>query len=97
MCNCASCKLTDSYAEKGFDAWPKGEGIRRSGKDKVYAAHWAFCGAEAHKRPEKFDVRMRLGGKFIPLSTYKDLPHYAPFYTGAKAWDEGIAWGDESC
>ena len=112
MCDCKSCVETDSlsgfildndlqvtgcaWPAKGFANWPKGEHIRRSGKDKVYTAHWNHCGAEAHKKREKLDMRMHLGGKSIPLSAYKDLAHYAPFYTGARAWDAPIAWIDKS-
>lgn len=78
MCDCSSCQFTDSFTNKGFAKWPKGEHLRRSGKDKVYAAHWRFCGAEAHKTYDKFDMRMHLGGKSYDFETYKDLPYYAP-------------------
>lgn len=90
MCNCASCLETDSYADKGFDAWPKGENIRRSGKDKVYAAHWAYCGAEAHKTYDKLDMRMHMPGKTWELSTYAGLSHYAPGQPEPK-WIEAEA------
>ena len=60
MCNCVSCTETDSYAEKGFASWPKGEHIRRHGKDKAYAAHWAHCGAEAHQQRTKLNMKMHI-------------------------------------
>ena len=53
VCTCASCKITDSYTDKGFAAWPKGEmrPIPRKIKDPAYAAHWAHCGAEFYRKP----------------------------------------------
>lgn len=39
MCTCASCSYTDSFADKGFAEWPRGNvaGPKRSAAD--YAAH----------------------------------------------------------
>ena len=38
MCTCASCSATDALADKGFDAWPRGNPAgRKSATD--YAAH----------------------------------------------------------
>lgn len=43
MCTCSSCAHTDSFADKGFAAWPRGEaaGPRRSAAD--YAAHVRYA------------------------------------------------------
>ena len=81
MCNCKICEFTDSFADRSFADWPKGEHINRSGKkDKAYAAHWNFCGAEAHKTYEKLNLKMHLGGRFWNKSEYAHLPHYqGPF------------------
>jgi hypothetical protein len=54
MCTCVSCKLTDSYSSKGFDVWPKAEGMRplpAKLKDPVYDAHWRYCGAKFYAKP----------------------------------------------
>ena len=81
MCNCPICEFTDSFADKSFGEWPKGEHINRSAKkDKAYSAHWRFCGAEAHKKLDKLDLRMRIGGKFYDKETYANLPHYKAYY-----------------
>lgn len=92
MCNCPSCELTDSYAAKGFDAWPKGEHIRRSGKDKIYAAHWKFCGAEAHEKAEKFNMAMRLGGKFVSLEQTANREAYLVPVPDNDVWIPIFEW-----
>jgi len=96
MCNCPSCKLTDSYENEGFAAWPKGEHIRRSGKDKVYAAHWAFCGAEAHKKREKLDMRAHLGGKVVSAKNYANREAYLVPVPDDDVWIPIIEWQEES-
>lgn len=67
MCNCTSCKATDRLHDAGFAAWPKGErapatvyGRNKIPADKAYKAHWAHCGAEAHRQRAKLDMRMVL-------------------------------------
>jgi hypothetical protein len=44
MCTCTSCKFTDSFSIKGFDAWPKGEPKGPAKARAEYAAHWRHCG-----------------------------------------------------
>ena len=42
MCNCTSCKYTDSFSAKGFAEWPTGapKGARKAKAE--YSAHVAF-------------------------------------------------------
>ena len=49
MCNCASCEYTDSFADKGFAEWPKGEpkGKRKSAAE--YLSHVAFGKATSER------------------------------------------------
>lgn len=96
MCNCTSCELTDSYADKGFAEWPKGEHIRRSGKDKVYAAHWAHCGAEAYQKRAKLDPRARLDGKVVAPSKYANRDAYMVPVPDDDVWIPIFEWERES-
>ena len=41
MCDCASCKYTDSFSKKGFAAWPKGEPKGPAKARAEYTAHVA--------------------------------------------------------
>lgn len=41
MCNCASCKHTDSFHRAGFGAWPKGDPAGKRASERAYAAHVA--------------------------------------------------------
>lgn len=72
MCDCTSCKATDSF-HGGFTTWPKGErapatvfGRDKIPADKAYKAHWAHCGAEAHRQRAKLDTRMVLPRAGVP-------------------------------
>lgn len=87
MCNCTSCKATDRLHDAGFAAWPKGErapatvyGRNKIPADKAYKAHWAHCGAEAHRQRAKLDTRMRLpaGG------TAQSDPHLGYAFPGGQ-------------
>lgn len=49
MCDCASCSYTDSFATKGFAAWPRGEPAGKR-SDAAYAAHVRNAWAGAYKR-----------------------------------------------
>ncbi|MCR4304943.1 MAG: hypothetical protein NUV63_12105 [Gallionella sp.] len=97
MCNCASCELTDSYRLKGFAAWPKGEHINRSGrKDKVYAAHWAYCGAEAYQKRVKLDMRMHLGGRFVSAKQTANREAYLIPLPDNDVWIPIFQWERET-
>ena len=50
MCTCASCKFTDSFRSKGFEAWPKGEPKGPARSKAEYAAHWQHCGGSQRPR-----------------------------------------------
>ena len=41
MCQCSSCKYTDSFQHKGFAEWPRGKPAGRSA-NADYAAHVRF-------------------------------------------------------
>lgn len=111
MCECASCKLTDEHSgfiiedmeivgsrwpARGFADWPKGEHIRRSGKDAVYAAHWKHCGAEAHEKREKFNYKMRLGGKFISAKDTANRGAYLVPVPDDDVWVPIFQWERET-
>lgn len=43
MCSCASCEHTDSFRDKGFAAWPRGEPAGKRASERAYAAHVAHA------------------------------------------------------
>ena len=50
MCSCASCKVTDSFHDKGFAAWPRGEPAGKRSSEAAYRAHVAHSFSGAKKR-----------------------------------------------
>lgn len=52
MCDCTSCKYTDSFAGKGFSAWPRGESKGPAKAKAEYSAHVAHSFFGAIKRRE---------------------------------------------
>jgi hypothetical protein len=52
MCTCASCTYTDALADKGFDAWPRGEPAGKLSSERAYAAHVRHSWHGARKRAE---------------------------------------------
>lgn len=49
MCTCASCEYTDSFAGKGFAAWPRGDPAGPRSSAAAYSAHATHCGAKMPK------------------------------------------------
>lgn len=50
MCTCSSCRYTDSFSDKGFDAWPRGEPAGKRSSEAAYRAHVAHSYYGAKKR-----------------------------------------------
>ena len=50
MCDCTSCKVTDSYRNAGFKKWPRGEPAGPGASARAYKAHVAHSYFGAHKR-----------------------------------------------
>src|SRR4051812_39712160 len=49
MCDCKSCSFTDSFASKGFAAWPRGEPAGKAASERSYAAHVRHAWSGAYK------------------------------------------------
>lgn len=69
MCNCVSCEYTDSFSQKCFAEWPKGEpkGPRKAKAE--YAAHVAF-GKRSSDR-EFSDAELRFVPGFAPRYSWR--------------------------
>jgi hypothetical protein len=50
MCDCTSCSYTDSFADKGFAEWPRGEPKGKARSDAEYRGHVAHSWAGVSKR-----------------------------------------------
>jgi hypothetical protein len=84
MCTCASCEYTDSFAQKGFDAWPRGEpaGSRRSAAD--YNAHIAHLWEGVQRRAIAFKP-----GQPPIFPPMPELFHAPARNTAFIAWNKG--------
>ena len=80
MCTCASCKYTDSFADKGFAAWPRGEPAGAASSASAYRAHWSHC--NAMRDPVK------MGGPFPQRFPYSGIAPIAPNMTAIR-WNAG--------
>lgn len=61
MCNCVSCEITDSFADKGFSAWPRGNPSGRKAAGE-YQAHVRYSRQWGKDRSPEFsadDLRIR--------------------------------------
>jgi len=63
MCNCTVCKNTDSYANKGFDSWPRGNPAGRKAHAE-YIAHVRFCLNDGKNREFPNGVKFGDGSDF---------------------------------
>lgn len=52
MCTCVSCSYTDSFHNKGFNAWPRGESKGPAKARAEYSAHVGHSFFGAIKRRE---------------------------------------------
>lgn len=52
MCDCASCSYTDSFRDKGFAEWPRGEPAGQKASERAYTAHVRHSFFGARKRTE---------------------------------------------
>lgn len=84
MCSCTSCEYTDSFAKKGFDAWPRGEpaGSRRSAAD--YNAHVAHVWVDVQRSKIAFTP-----GQAPIFPSMPELFHAPARNTAFIAWNKG--------
>lgn len=72
MCTCTSCEYTDSFHDKGFEAWPKGDPAGERASNRVYAAHVAHVWSGSYKTiaftPGQAPAAPRLPGLVMPVT-----------------------------